>query len=89
MKTLVVNKGRTEYKLQRGAENWIIFTREVKDKEDKNLTHVKESLSINVMTNEVHCNRTGKETFGFKRCYDKRQVINKIFGIETLIFAWG
>lgn len=74
--------GNTEYKLESGSENWIIFTRTVRRSAME--SSIMESLSIDRDTWEVHCNRTGKETKNWARYYALCVRIEKIFGLSDI-----
>lgn len=76
------SKGNTEYKLERGIVNWVIFARIVRRSGLE--SSIMESLSINMTTMEVHCNRTGKETRAWARYYALCSRIEKIFGLNNI-----
>jgi len=80
MKTLI--KGNTTYTIAKGQPNWIIFTRIIKRKEGHD--SLMESLSINLNTHEVYCNRTGKQTFGISRYLKLVLRIEKLFNLSSL-----
>lgn len=84
VEVLEVKKGRTTYELKKGTGSWVLFSRDIRDKEDPRLTHCMEDLSINLDTYRVHCNRTGKETRSFMRYINLCIRIEKLFSISSL-----
>jgi len=77
-----ITKRNTSYSLGKGKENWFIFERNVQRDEYNN--SLCESLSINIHTKEVYCNRTGKQTFGIKRYLKLVLRIENIFSLSSL-----
>lgn len=80
MKTLV--KGNTIYSIANQKNDWFVFTRIINRIEGH--SSLLESLSININTYEIYCNRTGKQTFGFKRYLNLVLRIEKIFKLSSL-----
>ena len=80
MKTLI--KGKTIYSITKQKNCCIVFTRIINKTE--NHSSLLESLSINLNTYEVYCNRTGKQTFGIRRFLNLVLRIEKIFNLSSL-----